>query len=189
MAKPNSVDWTPIKLEYVTTRCTYRQLSKKYGVSTGLISKVANREGWIEARERHSSKCMRKAQQKAEAAEVNRLSKLIATTTKAIDVAARALDDKDQFNRWVVTEMADGVTSTSEQIFAKVDTKALRDLTVVLKDLTGLMRDFYNLPTPAQAEAQRIAAARLEIDQRKAESGEDKVIEVVLADDLKEMAQ
>ena len=52
-----------------------------------------------------------------------------------------------------------------------MDTKALKDLTGVLKDLTGLVRDLYGIPTQAQAEAQRIAAERLELERKKAEAG------------------
>ena len=58
-----------------------------------------------------------------------------------------------------------------ERTYQKVDTKALKDLTGVLKDLTGLVRDLYGIPTQAQAEAQRIAAERLELDRKKAEDG------------------
>lgn len=39
------------------------------------------------------------------------------------------------------------------------------------EDLTGLVRDLYGIPTQAQAEAQRIAAERLELDRKKAEEG------------------
>ena len=60
---------------------------------------------------------------------------------------------------------------TEERTYQKVDTKALKDLTGVLKDLTGLVRDLYGIPTQAQAEAQRIAAERLELDRKKAEDG------------------
>jgi hypothetical protein len=42
------------------------------------------------------------------------------------------------------------------------------------------MRDFYNMPTPAQAEAQRIAAERLELDKRKAENDEVTDTEVIV---------
>ena len=51
-------------------------------------------------------------------------------------------------------------------------------LTAVLKDLTGLMRDFYNIPTPAQAEAQRIASERLEMDRHKADASNDNLNEI-----------
>lgn len=189
VAKPNTVDWKPIKTEYVTTRCSYRQLSDKYGVSVGLISKVANREQWREQRERFSNKCMQKVAEKAENREVNRLSRLIKATTKAIDVAMEAFEDDKQFNRYIVTEgYGPGMTETSEKVFDKVDTKALKDLTGVLKDLTSLMRDFYNIPTAAQAEAQRIAAERLELEKRKADAGESDGggVEIVFSDEMEQ---
>lgn len=171
MAKPFAVDWTAIKTEYITTKVTYRQLSAKYGVSISNISKNSVKERWRQQREQHLQKAYKKAEEKAANAEANRLARLITATTKAIDVAIEAFEDDKQFNRFIVSDMpAPGVMTTEEKVFAKVDTKALKDLTGVLKDLTSLMRDFYNIPTPAQAEAQRIAAARLELDKRKAEA-------------------
>lgn len=191
MAKPNTVDWKPIRTEYVTTRCNYRHLSEKYNVSTGMISKVANREHWSEQREQFATKCMRKAEKKAERKEVDHLSRLISATTKAIDVAAEAFEDDKQFHRYIITDgLGGGATETNERIFAKADTKALKDLTGVLKDLTALMREFYNLPTPAQAEAQRIAAERLELDKRKAEAeNTDSSIEVVISGEVEDWAK
>lgn len=174
MARPNSVDWNPIKTEYITTKCSYRQLSEKYGVSIAQISRVCKKEQWKEQREQHAEKCFRKAEEKAANKEANRLARLITATTKAIDVAMEAFEDEQQFNRYIISEgIGDGATETEERIYSKVDTKALKDLTGVLKDLTGLMRDFYNIPTPAQAEAQRIAAERLALDKLKAATDDD----------------
>lgn len=182
MAKPNSVDWNPIRTEYITTKCSYRQLSEKYGVSIGNISKTSVRERWKEQREQFTKKTFKKAEEKAANQEANRLARLITATTKAIDVAMEAFEDEMQFNRYIVTEgLGGGATETTEREFAKVDTKALKDLTGVLKDLTALMRDFYNIPTPQQAEAQRIAAERLELDKKKADTKEtaDTTLEIV----------
>lgn len=174
MARPNSVDWNPIKTEYITTKCSYRQLSEKYGVSIAQISRVCKKEQWKEQREQHAEKCFRKAEEKAANKEANRLARLITATTKAIDVAMEAFEDEQQFNRYIISEgIGGGATETEERIYSKVDTKALKDLTGVLKDLTGLMRDFYNIPTPAQAEAQRIAAERLALDKLKAATDDD----------------
>ena len=58
-------------------------------------------------------------------------------------------------------------------MFRKLDTKAIKDMTAVLKDLTALMRDLYNIPTQAQAEAQRIAAERLELEKRKVDAADN----------------
>ena len=41
-------------------------------------------------------------------------------------------------------------------------------MTAALKDLTGILRNIYGIPTQAEAEAQRIAAERLEMDKAKA---------------------
>lgn len=202
--RQSQVDWSPIKTEYITTKCSYRQLSEKYGVSIGMISKVSVRERWSEQREQFAHRCVKKAEKKAETKEVNRLARLISATTKAIDVAMEAFDDEHQFNRYLVEKREkyavgdvddDGTVITErqwvdEETFAKVDTKALKDLTGVLKDLTSLMRDFYNIPTPAQAESQRIAAERLELERKKAEADTtDDGIEIIIKGEAEEWSK
>lgn len=79
-----------------------------------------------------------------------------------------------------------GVSETKEKIFEKVDTKALRDVVYMLKELTGMMRDFYNIPTPAQAEAQRIAAERLELEKRRvdADTNEEREVGIVIMPEI-----
>lgn len=189
--KPNEIDWTPIKTEYVTTNCGHRELAEKYGVSRTAIGLKCSAEGWVEERKKYKERVVTRVCRKSANREVDRLARLIGATTKAIDVAVEAFEDDKQFNRYIVTEnVGGGATETTEQVFAKVDTKALKDLTSVLKDLTGLMRDFYNIPTPAQAEAQRIAAERLELDKMKASADQvDNTIEVVIGGEAEEWAK
>ena len=132
MAKKGGVDWAPIRTEYITTKCSYRQLSEKYGVAIGNISKVSIREHWREQREQFVQKAFKKAEEKACNKEANRLARLITATTKAIDVAMEAFEDEKQFNRYIISEgIGGGATETTEREFAKVDTKALKDLTGV----------------------------------------------------------
>lgn len=182
-------DWLKIKTEYITTDTSYRKLAKKYGLSMVQVSRVGKAEGWVDLRQQYVSETLAQTLDKTADMDSDRLARLMDTTSKAIDVVVGAFADEQQFNRHFVErkEKYTGPTDfedengeiirvderqwTEERIFAKVDTRALRDLTTVLKDLTGLMRDFYNIPTPAQAEAQRIAAARLAMDQKKADDG------------------
>lgn len=187
-------DWDAMKTEYVTTKTTYSRLAEKYGVSISQIKIVAAREGWTKERKKFAARVQQKAYRKACNHEADRLSRLITATTGAIDVAMRAINDDEQFNRYLVERREkyavpvadedaedgelppDGKLVTErqwieERTYQKVDTKALKDLTGVLKDLTGLVRDLYGIPTQAQAEAQRIAAERLELDRKKAEDG------------------
>lgn len=186
-------DWDALKMEYVTTKTTYAKLAEKYGISISQIKIVAARDGWTNERKKFTARVQQKAYRKACNHEADRLARLITATTGAIDVAMRAIGDDEQFNRYLVERrekyavpVADEAAEdgelqpdgkllerqwTEERTYQKVDTKALKDLTGVLKDLTGLVRDLYGIPTQAQAEAQRIAAERLELDRKKAEDG------------------
>ena len=180
-------DWDALKMEYVTTKTTYAKLAEKYGISISQIKIVAARDGWTNERKKFTARVQQKAYRKACNHEADRLARLITATTGAIDVAMRAIGDDEQFNRYLVErrekyavpvadeDAEDGELPpdgklllerqwTEEQTYQKVDTKAL-------KDLTGLVRDLYGIPTQAQAEAQRIAAERLELDRKKSEDG------------------
>ena len=168
-----AANWKKIKTEYITTDTSYRKLADKYGVHYKAVSQKGKAEGWVELRAEYRAKTITKTIEKTSDLEANRLAQLMETTAKAIDVAVRAFDDKQQFNRYIVETGPKNERETVERVFDKVDTRALKDLTAVLKDLTGLMRDFYNIPTPAQAEAQRIAAERLELDRRKSAFAHD----------------
>ena len=194
-------DWLLIKMEYITTDLSLRALAEKHGVSRTTIGHRSKTEGWVEGRRQHRLKVETKTSEKIANKEANKLAKLAAATDKAIDVVVKAFEDPDQFNRYIVETMeeyaepeiieeADGDTHaigmrkwSHEEQFAKVDTKALKDLTTVLKDLTGLMRNLYGIPTQAEAEAQRIAAERLELDKKKANAEDNSAasIEVVFA--------
>ena len=179
--------WDALKMEYVTTKTTYAKLAEKYGISISQIKIVAARDGWTNERKKFTARVQQKAYRKACNHEADRLARLITATTGAIDVVMRAIGDDEQFNRYLVERrekyavpVADEAAEdgelppdgklllerqwTEEQTYQKVDTKAL-------KDLTGLVRDLYGIPTQAQAEAQRIAAERLELDRKKAEDG------------------
>lgn len=195
------VDWLAIKTEYITTDISQRKLAKKYGLAVSTIARKSTDEGWVEQREQHKSNVLSKTTEKIANKEANKLARLAAATDKAIDVVVKAFDDPDQFNRYIVESMEEyaepetiiddddvihsvGMRKYShEKTFAKVDTKALKDLTTVLKDLTGLMRNLYGIPTQAEAESQRIAAERLKLEQQKVASAADDTgrIEVVFA--------
>ena len=199
------VDWAKLKVEYITTDISQREMAAKYGIGTMAISTRSKNEGWVAARKRYKDKTVAKSIEKSSVRDADRLARLMDTTSKAVEVAVCAFEDKSQFNRYLVDRREtyaspvvddDGVTAiserswTEERVFSKVDTKALKDLTAVLKDLTGLMRDFYNIPTPAQAEAQRIAAERLALDKLKsdADRGAPEPVTVIMSGDVDELA-
>ena len=191
------VNWEEIKVEYITTDISLRKLAKKYDIPQSNINRRCSNEKWVEQREQYKSKVTAKTVEKSANREASRLTRLMDTTSKAIDVTVKAFGDPEQFNRYIVekrekygfpvptgdgdagdTSLLSERTWSEEQVFCKIDTKALKDMTAVLKDLTALMRDFYNLPTPAQSEAQRIAKERLELEKRKVDAADNDTDEI-----------
>lgn len=191
-------DWTEIEATYIAGNMTQRDLAASLGISYSTLSKVATENKWTEKRKKHRKKVAKKALGRAGARSARKLERLITATEKAIDTALMALEDKDQFRRYIVTEgVGDGVDRTSEMIFEKVDTKALKDLTGVLRDLTGLARDLYGIRTIGETVAEEIARERLELEKRKVEAelatketgDEDRSIHVVMEGGVEEMSE
>ena len=59
-----AVDWLKIKNDYVSGGGSYRDMARKYSVSTKSISEHAKAEGWRELRVRQENKTSAKLQQK-----------------------------------------------------------------------------------------------------------------------------
>lgn len=171
-----------IKKEYVTGDLSLTAIAKKHKLVANTVKRWSVEEGWVEQRSQYRARVWLNAKEQCARDEAKELAVLMRTTDKAIERLAELFNDKDQFNRYLVTQSMDGSSETQELIFKKTDTKALKEAIGSIKELTALQRDYYNIPTPAQKEAQRIAAERLEMDKRKAaaEEEDDNTIEVVM---------
>lgn len=156
-------DWNEIKTKYISSGQSTASLAREYGVHIRTVQRYVKNGGWKELKAENDNKLTAKALTMVTDQKAQRLTRLMEATTKAVDVALEAFEDKQQFKRYLVTEN-DALT---EKICEKVDARALKQFTGSLKDLTALMRDFYDLPTPAQAEERRLAAEKLELEKRR----------------------
>lgn len=185
-----TINWDEIKAVYVTTAMSTKNLAKKYGISLSKVQEKCARDGWVAARMAFRAQAAAKAVDQAVNVEADRLGKIINAANSMAAVIEAVYKDPDQFHRHLVVNM----DVTEEKTFDKVDTKAIRDMTVAIKDMTLVLRNLHNLPTQAEAEAQRIAAERLKLEQRKADAAEkagevDKSIVVKLEGDLEAFAK
>ena len=189
-------DWEAVQAEYIASEISLRDLGKKHGIPRATIEKRCTSEGWVAKRKAYKQKAVEKAVADCVDVEAERLGKIIVSAQKMADVLEGVFDDDKQFYRHIVTDTFIGDDGgkdivTVEKEFEKADSRAIKDLTSALKDMTLVLRNLYSLPTQAEREAQRIAAARLAIEQRKAdaESDTDKRIEVVLANGWEDLAK
>ena len=188
-------DWNAVKAAYITSQKSYAQIAKDFGLSYNSVISRGKREGWVSLRKAFHEAAMMQAVAGEVANEADRLGNLIKAANAMRDVIWGVFGDEKQFHRHMITESAINdsgmmVSNTIEKVFAKVDTKAIRDMTAAMKDMTFVLRNLYNLPTQGEAEAQRIAAERLKIEQAKAANEDDgsKKVEFILGE-LEEFAK
>lgn len=187
--------WEEQESLYVTGDISLSEIAKTLGVSYTLVRKRAKDDNWQRKRDAFRAKVKEKALERASEKDANRLLKVIEATNRAVDIAVKALNEDFQFHVQLVERVEefsvpanpDGTIfdpennpgnlaplamrkTTEEREFRKVDTRQLKDLVGVIKECTRLLRDFYNAPTPAEAEARRVAAERLEIEKKRADA-------------------
>lgn len=169
------VNWDEIKVAYIKSGLSYRKIAAKYGISFSTVQQKGVSEGWTKQKKEYKSRLIEKTVQKMIEKEsekqANRLQKIQVSADKMADVIERVFDDTKQFYRHLVTTMKDGEMSVECRTEAKVDTKAIRDLTSSLKDLAIVLRNVYDIPTAQERAAMEIATERLKLDQAKANTG------------------
>ena len=111
-------DWQAIKTEYITTDTSYRKLAQKYGVSYNAIGNRSRDEKWQELRDQHLSNTMTKTMNAIGAKQAERTAKLYCVGGLLLDQVQRLLEDNPEL---------------------LADTSAMKDVSVVLKNLKDLM--------------------------------------------------
>lgn len=164
---PDRTDWAALAAAYITSDKSYKVIAAEFGLSRTAVAEKGKQEGWPVKRVEYRRENARKAIEIQSENAVNKLVKLMDAADWLNDTIAAIKKDPEQFNRHLVQDDVQGVTV--EKLFDKIDTRAIRDLSGAMKDMVYVTRNLYNLPTQAEAEAQRVAAERLKLEQLKAE--------------------
>lgn len=166
MALEERIDWAAIKADYLSGEYKVRELAEKWNVSESRIYKKATSDGW--------KKLLEKIRQKTDERIVARASRVRAKELAVISGAAgkmAALLDR------TVDELAEQPTDKRLKSL-----KGLSAMASAIQSNTETLMKLYGIQTPAQEAAQKIARARLALDQRKQRFEEGKV-----ADETKDM--
>ena len=165
-----ALPWDEIKMEYLTTDTSYRKLAKKYGCSDPLIARRAKKEGWYaekQGRQKAITAAVSAAAQIDADTVVNKLCALREAAEAAVDIARERLKAPSQMSG-----------------------QDYRSYVAGLKDLNIMLRDFYDIPTPAQREQLAMARERLELEkQRIAPDDTDNDMHVTLDDGAEDYAE
>lgn len=162
-------DWESLKIEYVTTDISLRQLASKHGIREATVNDHSKAEGWFATKKKYKQDTAVKAIAKASTKRANSLARLMESSDKLLQHIEKAIDDTEQFNKYIVTESAPapegiGVVSvTYEKEFSKIDTKAIRDLANSIRTLADVMG--YQKPT--DVEKLKLERERFEFEKQK----------------------
>lgn len=156
------INWTKIETRYVAGDKSLKELAKEFRVSYSTLSKRASEGGWAARRKDFRANVANEALARAQARGQERMDALLIASEQLMDAATEAIRDSDQFKRWVNTEgSGEGCSEAVERVFDKRDTRAMKDMVFVLKELTGILRDAYGIRTPEQQLGEQLAKERI----------------------------
>ena len=153
------MDWKKIKAEYIAGGTSYRKLATKYGVSPTTLTKVAGREGWVEARQQ---------------ADIKKTSKIVDAVSEK--EAKKAVDIVDVADK-LLNKIADVIDLIS-------DTQGLKHISSALKDI----KDIKGFKSAADMREQEARIRNLE-KQAEADDKADNEIKVTIESGLYEYSK
>lgn len=163
-------DWAAIKHYYVTDPgASLRKAAKKYGVSEHSIYKKSKAEDWFATRKKHQANITAKAIAETEDLRAKAIAIESEYLTKLSMRLGRIIDDEDQYHRHLVTSTQGMEVTTTEEIFGKADTRAMKDSFQMVKMMDDLFMAINNLERIENIRKHEIDAARLQLEREKFE--------------------
>lgn len=153
-----SIDWKTIETEYVTTDITHRELAAKYGIGRSRLSQYASQEKWSEKRDQHRAKTVAKAVNAIGTKQATMAAKLYGVGGLLLDKVKSVLEDNPEL---------------------LADTSAMKDVSVVLKNLKDLM----SVKSEADMREQEARIDKLR-KEAKEDSNNKEPIKIILGDGL-----
>ena len=158
-------DWEKIKSDYLTGNMSLRELAEKHGVSLSTLGTRAAKEEWTEKRQHHRNKVVAKTEEKRAGRKAEKILRLQEAADRMQQHIDKVLEDEEQFHRHLVN------FGTKEVLHKKADTKAIRDMTAALKDLTDIIRDVYGIAGMDLKHRMKMDKEKLKLEKEKAAMG------------------
>ena len=170
MPRP-TYDWDKIRTEYITSDLSLKDVSEKYGVQQRLVNTKSAEQGWVDQRKKYNAKVVEKAVNKVATKRANQLAKELAIADNISNVLKKALDDAEQFNRYIIdtTTRVDGteIRTSEEKTFEKVDMRALKDAAAALRLVEEMKRSMAGILRVEEINRNRREEKRLKLEEEK----------------------
>lgn len=162
------INWDKLEIEYLTTKTSYSKLAKKHDISVSSVEKYAIRNNWQKKRRQYCSEVKAKALARTGARDVDKLVKLQQSADSLADKICEIFEDDKQFRRHIIsTTDKNGNMVTKEKVMKKVDSRAVKDITSAIRELTAATRNLYELYTEPEAQRMDIETEKLQLMKDK----------------------
>lgn len=175
-------DWRKIKRDYVTDpQSSLKKISEKYHIRYRTVADKSRADDWFATKKKYQDELAEKVTANVQAKQVEKLSKEIEAAELLSDHILKALKDEEQFNRHIVIASSPApegigvVTTQYEEIFDKMDTRALKDTAAALKAVEEIKRGLYGIMKAEQLNKDRRDNEKLEIEKQRLELDKQKV--------------
>lgn len=165
-------DWVKIKADYVSDpELSLKKIAIKYGIRERTVIDKSRAEGWFATKKKNMEKLSAKVTERVTAKRADALAKEIEIADKISTRILKAMEDEEQFNRYIVNEtVSDENTSMStsnEKVFNKVDMRALKDAAQTLNLVEEMKRSMLNIQKADQLNRERREERRLEMEEER----------------------
>lgn len=166
-------DWPVLKAEYAAGRLSVREIAEKYSIPFSTVQHQAKNGRWGQARKEYRQKLVEATLKKDRSRRASACVKQLQAMGRAAEMATQAIEricsDAEQFHRHLIqVRDADGSQGAQERVYAKGDTRALRELAAAMKDLVAVIRDVNGIPTLQDQATMELAREKMELDRQKA---------------------
>lgn len=149
-------NWSAIKIEYLTTEITQKDLAEKYGVSISTISKRAMDEKWTKQKKIQKNKIEKNVMKESvkiisseKIDNIKRISSLAERLIEKLEIAIEQLNMHIITNKKKVKTIEKGnivkeiieETESKEIIEAIIDKQGLKQISSALKDIKDIVDD------------------------------------------------
>ena len=130
-------DWEKIEQEFISGKSTMEALARKYQIPLNTFYKRAKVRKFSEKRENYARRVQEKALARAQARDARTLGNL----SSALDKAARLLNKYVADEKTLHTKIVNHMDGSLEEVkVEKVDTKALRDMTAAMREVSAAIK-------------------------------------------------
>lgn len=130
-------DWEKIEQEFISGKSTMEAMARKYQIPLNTFYKRAKVRKFSEKRENYAKRVQEKALARAQARDARTLGNL----SSALDKAARLLNKYVADEKTLHTKIVNHMDGSLEEVkVEKVDTKALRDMTAAMREVSAAIK-------------------------------------------------